>query len=48
MSQEKTTFTRQECFDQVRAMARLFGLMFYHFANLLVENLGDEKSRVRS
>jgi predicted ArsR family transcriptional regulator len=45
VSREKTTFTRQECFDQVRAMARLFGLMFYHFSNLAVEELGDEKGK---
>jgi predicted ArsR family transcriptional regulator len=26
-------------------MARLFGLMFYHFSNLAVEEMGDEKGR---
>ena len=26
-------------------MANLFGLMFYHFANLAVEELGDKKGR---
>ena len=41
----KETFTRQETFDQVRAMARLFGLMFYHFSNLAVEQLGEEKGK---
>ena len=43
--EHKSTFTRKETFEQVRAMARLFGLMFYHFANLAVENLGEEAGK---
>jgi hypothetical protein len=43
--EKKQSFTRQETFDQVRTMARLFGLMFYHFANLAVEELGNEKGK---
>jgi len=37
--------TRAEATEQVRALGRVFGLMFYHFANLAVERLGDEKGR---
>jgi hypothetical protein len=43
--ERKRPFTREETFEQVRAMARLFGLMFYHFANLAVENLGEEAGK---
>jgi len=42
---EKKVFTREEAEAQVRTMARLFGLMFYHFANLLVEELGEERGK---
>lgn len=31
--------------EQVRVMARLFGSMFYHFANLLVESFGEVEGR---
>ena len=40
---EKKLFTREEAEEEVRKMARLFGLMFYHFTNLLVEEFGEEK-----
>ena len=42
---DKQTFTREETFDQVRTMARLFGLMFYHFSNLAVEEMGEEEGK---
>ncbi|MFH0848479.1 MAG: L-2-amino-thiazoline-4-carboxylic acid hydrolase [archaeon] len=42
---QKDTFTREEAIEQVRTMARLFGLIFYHFSNLLVEELGEKKGR---
>lgn len=45
MSRGKEVFTREEAEEQVRAMARLFGLMFYHFANLLVEKYGEENGK---
>lgn len=41
----KEVFAREEAEEQVRAMARLFGLMFYHFANLLVEKYGEEEGK---
>ncbi len=37
--------TAKDAEEQVRAMARLFGLMFYHFANLLVERFGEAEGR---
>jgi len=42
---EKQVLTRDEAEQQVRCMARLFGLMFYHFANLLVEEYGEEEGK---
>jgi predicted ArsR family transcriptional regulator len=42
---DKQTFTREETFEQVRTMARLFGLMFYHFSNLAVEEMGEEEGK---
>lgn len=42
---KKETYTYDECFEQVRAMGRIFGLMFYHFANLAVEQMGEEKGK---
>lgn len=42
---EKETFTRSEVVEQVRTMARLFGLMFYHFSKLLVEEHGEKRGR---
>ena len=41
----KDTYTREEATEQVRKLGRLFGLMFYHFSNLLVEELGEERVR---
>ena len=41
----KDTYTREEATEQVRKLGRLFGLMFYHFSNLLVEELGEERGR---
>ncbi|OGD58863.1 hypothetical protein A3K78_01560 [Candidatus Bathyarchaeota archaeon RBG_13_52_12] len=45
MSRKKDTYTYDECFEQVRTMARLFGLMFYHFSNLAVEEMGEKKGK---
>ena len=45
MMKDKKTFTREETFDQVRTMARLFGLMFYNFSNLAVEEMGEEEGK---
>lgn len=42
---QKDSFTREEAVEQVRTMARLFGLMFYHFSNLLVEEFGEKRGR---
>lgn len=39
---EKEFITKEEAEEEVRKMGRLFGLMFYHFANLLVEKLGRD------
>jgi len=39
LSRKKEAYTYDECFEQVRTMARLFGLMFYHFSNLAVEEM---------
>jgi len=41
----KEVYTREEATEQVRRLGRLFGLMFYHFANLLVEELGEERGK---
>ena len=37
--------TGKDAEEQVRVMARLFGSMFYHFANLLVERFGEVEGR---
>jgi len=37
--------TGKDAGEQVRVMARLFGSMFYHFANLLVERFGEVEGR---
>lgn len=42
MSRGEDTLTKEEAAEQVRRMASLFGLMFYHFADLLVEKYGEE------
>jgi predicted ArsR family transcriptional regulator len=41
----KETFTKEEAAEQVRKVGRMFGLMFYHFANLLVEEHGDQRGK---
>ena len=41
----KEVYTREEAVEQVRKLGRMFGLMFYHFANLLVEEFGEERAR---
>ncbi len=44
MDKEKT-FTYVEATEQVEAMARLFGLMFYHFSNLAIEVMGETEGK---
>ena len=41
----KETYTREEAAEQVRKVGRMFGLMFYHFAKLLVEEHGEKRGR---
>jgi len=41
----KEVYTREEAAEQVRKLGRLFGLMFYHFADLLVDEFGEERAR---
>jgi len=41
----REVYTREEAAEQVRRVGRMFGLLFYHFANLLVEELGEERGR---
>lgn len=41
----KKTYTYEEAAEEVRKLGRLFGLMFYHFANILVEEHGEERGR---
>ena len=41
----KETYTRDEAAEQVRRLGRMFGLMFYHFASLMVEEHGEERGR---
>lgn len=41
----KETYTREEAAEQVRKLGRVFGLMFYHFADLLSEEYGEERAR---
>jgi predicted ArsR family transcriptional regulator len=38
-------YSREEAAEQVRRLGYLFGLMFYHFANILVERHGEEEGR---
>lgn len=42
MPKEVKVFTKEEAEEEVKKMARLFGLIFYHFTNLLIEKLGKE------
>jgi hypothetical protein len=39
---KKEAFTKEEAEEEVKKMANLCGLIFYHFANLLVEKFGEE------
>jgi len=41
----KEVYTREEAAEQVRRLGRIFGLMFHHFANLLVDEFGEERAR---
>jgi len=41
----KETYTRDEAEEQIRRLGRLFGLLFYHFSDLLVEELGEQRGR---
>jgi len=45
LTTQRETYTRKEAVEQVTAMARLFGLMFYHFTNLAVEKLGEDEGK---
>ncbi len=38
----KECYSREEAAEQVRRLGYLFGLMFYHFANILIEMHGEE------
>jgi len=40
----KEVYTRKEAAEEVRKLGRMFGLMFYHFANLLVDEFGEARS----
>lgn len=42
---QKKTFTYDEATEQVVTMARLFGLMFYHFSNLAIESMGETEGK---
>ncbi|MEM2894261.1 MAG: L-2-amino-thiazoline-4-carboxylic acid hydrolase [Candidatus Bathyarchaeia archaeon] len=39
----RESYSREEAAEQVRRVGYLFGLMFYHFANILTERLGEEE-----
>ncbi|MCJ7770699.1 L-2-amino-thiazoline-4-carboxylic acid hydrolase [Candidatus Bathyarchaeota archaeon] len=41
----KKSFTPEEAEEQVRVMARLFGLMFYHFAETIVKKHGADEGK---
>jgi len=40
----KEVYTREEASEEVRKLGRMFGLMFYHFTNLLVDEFGEERA----
>lgn len=42
---EKEFFTKEEAEEEVKKMARLTGLMFYHFANFLQEKFGEKMGK---
>lgn len=41
----KEVYTREEAAEQVRKLGRMFSLMFYHFANLLADEYGEDQAR---
>lgn len=41
----KESYTREEAAEQVRKLGRMFGLIFYHFANILSEEYGEQQAR---
>jgi hypothetical protein len=43
--EEKKTFTYEETKEQVVAMARLFGLMFYYFSKNAIDKMGEEEGK---
>lgn len=43
--EEESSLPRDECKQQVRNMAKLFALLYYHFAKVSVEKLGDEEGK---
>jgi len=45
MPQKAKVFTQKEAEEEVKKMANLCGLMFYHFSSLLVEKLGEETGK---
>ncbi|MCD6480350.1 L-2-amino-thiazoline-4-carboxylic acid hydrolase [Candidatus Bathyarchaeota archaeon] len=38
-------YTREEVAEQVRRLGRMFGLLFYHFSKVIIEELGEERGR---
>lgn len=42
----KEYYSREEAADRVRGLGYLFGLIFYHFANILIETHGEEGRRL--
>ena len=42
---EEGMISNEECTRQVRAMGHMFGLLYYHFAKTLVEELGEEEGK---
>ncbi len=41
----KEVYTREEVAEQVRRLGRMFGLLFYHFSRLIIDELGEERGR---
>ena len=39
------TISNKDCAQQVRAMGYMFGQLYYHFAQTLVEELGEEEGK---
>lgn len=42
---EEEMISTDECAQQVRTMGYMFGLLYYHFAKTLVEELGEEEGK---